>query len=223
MPLHQPPGAERAAPRTPRGRRAPRPSGDDRQLAILATAERLLEGRQFHTISIDELARGAGISRPTFYFYFASKEAVLLALLDRVAEEAGRAAGEALLGLAEDPPARWRGALAAFYDIFRAHRAVVLAVVEAGASAGGAEVRGLWASVLGGWIAHTARAIEAERERGAAPPGPPAHELAAALNSMNERVFYSSFADDGLVPRGTDVVEVTLHVWLTAIYGTAGS
>ena len=39
-------------------------------------------------ISVDDLAKGAGISRPTFYFYFPSKDAVLLTLLDRVITEA---------------------------------------------------------------------------------------------------------------------------------------
>ena len=42
-----------------------RPSGDDRELAILATAERLLAERPLAAISVDDLARGAGISRPT--------------------------------------------------------------------------------------------------------------------------------------------------------------
>ncbi|MFY9767921.1 MAG: helix-turn-helix domain-containing protein, partial [Mycobacterium sp.] len=62
--------------RSSRGRRSARPSGDDREQAILATAERLLEERSFAEISVDDLAKGAGLSRPTFYFYFKSKEAV---------------------------------------------------------------------------------------------------------------------------------------------------
>src|SRR5688500_5015616 len=78
--------------RSTRGRRAGRPTGDDRELAILATAERLLGERTLREISIDDLAKGAGISRPTFYFYFPSKDAVLLALLDRVVSEADEAA-----------------------------------------------------------------------------------------------------------------------------------
>ena len=70
--------------RTLRGRRSSRPSGDDREQAILATAERLLEERPLADISVDDLAKGAGLSRPTFYFYFPSKEAVLLTLLEPV-------------------------------------------------------------------------------------------------------------------------------------------
>ncbi len=37
-----------------RSRRAPRPSGDDRELAILATAERLLEARPLSAVSVDD-------------------------------------------------------------------------------------------------------------------------------------------------------------------------
>src|SRR6516165_6636836 len=71
-----------------RGRRVKHPSGEDRERAILATADALLAERPLKDISVDDLARGAGISRPTFYFYFPSKESVALSLLDRVAEEA---------------------------------------------------------------------------------------------------------------------------------------
>ena len=89
-----------------RGRRPVRPSGDDRELAILATAERLLAERPLTAISVDDLARGAGISRPTFYFYFPSKEAVLLTLLDRMVAEARGRMGQSVERFAEDPP-RW--------------------------------------------------------------------------------------------------------------------
>ena len=210
--------AERIRPS--RGRRPGRPSGDDRELAILGTAERLLGERPLREISIDDLARGAGISRPTFYFYFPSKDAVLLTLLDRVAEEADAARGAVRDGLPPgDHVAHWRAVISAFHETFRRHRAVTLAAAEARAT--NAEVRALWAAVLEEWVASTAAAIEAERARGAAPPGRPARDVAVALNSMNERVLYGTFAGDGPVVPEPDVVEVLLDVWLAAIYRTA--
>src|SRR5918994_7484786 len=115
-----------AAPRD-RGRRASRASGDDRERALLATAERLLEERPLTEISVDDLARGAGISRPTFYFYFASKEAVLLSLFERMIEEARANQGDALERVADDPASAVRASIAAHYETFRAHRAVTLA------------------------------------------------------------------------------------------------
>jgi AcrR family transcriptional regulator len=75
-------------PRAARGRRVARPSGDERELAILQTATRLLDERPIHEISVDDLAKGAGISRPIFYFYFPSKDAVLMGLIERVIVEA---------------------------------------------------------------------------------------------------------------------------------------
>lgn len=84
-----------------RGRRSSQLSGDDREQAILAVAERLLAERPLGDFSVDELAKGAGISRPTFYFYFPSKNAVLLSLLDDLNMKS-RSAVEAL---AEQLPA----------------------------------------------------------------------------------------------------------------------
>lgn len=89
--------------RAPRGRRAARPSGDDREAAILATATTLLQRRSFSEISVDDLAKGAGISRPTFYFYFSSKEAVLLSLLDPLIKRADTGFDGALEDMPADP------------------------------------------------------------------------------------------------------------------------
>jgi TetR/AcrR family transcriptional regulator, ethionamide resistance regulator len=84
-----------------------------------------------------------------------------------------------------------------------------------------AEVRQLWATVMERWVWRTATAIEAERERGAAPPGLPARDLAVALNSMNERVLYATFSDDGPAVAESHVVDLLLNVWLNSIYQTA--
>jgi AcrR family transcriptional regulator len=204
--------------RSVRGRRGTRPSGDDREGAILATAERLLDEKPLSEISTDDLARGAGISRPTFYFYFPSKDAVLLALLDRVVTEADEALARVPDDLASDPPTYWRRCIAAFHETFRAHRPVTLACAQARAT--NAEVRELWARVLESWAQLVVEAIECERARGAAPPGLPARDLAVVLNSMNERVLHATFAQDGPSVAEPDVVDVLLTVWLNAIYQT---
>ncbi|MGY1692527.1 TetR/AcrR family transcriptional regulator [Geodermatophilus sp. SYSU D01105] len=203
-----------------RGRRARRPSGDDRERALLATAERLLGERPLAEISVDDLARGAGISRPTFYFYFASKEAVVLALLDRVVAEARELRAAALAGTADDARAGWRAALVAVRDTFRAHRALTAAATEL--LAGSAEVRELWSQVMEGFVAETAAAIEAERARGAAPAGPPARDLAVALNWMNERVIQVTLGGHRPAVAEDDLIDVLLTVWLRTIYGADG-
>ncbi|MBX6765234.1 MAG: TetR/AcrR family transcriptional regulator, partial [Rubrobacteraceae bacterium] len=66
--------------------------GDLREEALLGTLERLLAEKPLERIEVGELARGAGISRPTFYFYFESKEAALARLAALVREEMYEAA-----------------------------------------------------------------------------------------------------------------------------------
>lgn len=199
-----------------RSRRRSRPSGDERQAAILTAAEQLLGERGFADLSIDDLARGAGLSRPGFYFYFASKDAVLLALLDRVAEQALQASTAAMDHLADDPPACWREAITGTVETFRAHRPVMLACVQAATT--NPAVRELWATVMEGWVRATATAIDSERRRGAAPPGVPARDLAIALNSMNERALYLMFAGESPALDESTAIDVLLNVWLSAIY-----
>ena len=117
-----------AHPHPSRGRRSSRPSGDDRELAILATAERLLEQRPLGEISVDDLAKGAGISRPTFYFYFPSKDAVLLTLFDRMMSEADATFDELAEKLSSADPLRvCRDGINAFFLTFGRHRAAALA------------------------------------------------------------------------------------------------
>src|ERR1700758_2613885 len=127
--------------RAPRGRRSTRPSGDDRELAILSTAERLLAERPLADVSVDDLAKGAGLSRPTFYFYFPSKDAVLLTLFERVIVEAD----SALEALVANPPADlktlWRTGINVFVETFGSHRAVSLAADSARTNQ---DMRTLW-------------------------------------------------------------------------------
>jgi AcrR family transcriptional regulator len=192
-------------------------SGDEREREILQTAERLLEQRALSDISVDDLARGAGISRPTFYFYFPSRDAVVLTLVDRMVEEAARSKEEALERLQEDPRGGWRQGIQAFFEIFGSHRKVVLAAAELRAT--NAEARALWSQIMDGWANDVTAIIEAERERGAAPAGLPARDLAIALLQMNERVLHATFARESPAVAEENVVEVLLDIWLNAIYG----
>jgi AcrR family transcriptional regulator len=194
-----------------------RPSGDDRELAILETAERLLEDRPLAEISVDDLAKGAGISRPTFYFYFSSKDAVLLTLLERVI---GQADAD-LAALQANPPkeriAFWRAGISVFYSTFRAHRVMVGPATVARYT--NPAVRELWSAFMQRSIDHTTGVIEAVRARGEAPDNLPAHELATSLNQLNEAVMTSSFSGQSPALPDDRVLDNLVHIWTTSIYG----
>ena len=214
-------GGTAAGERASRGRRAPRMSADRRERAILETAERLLADRPLHAISTEDLARGAGISRSSFYFYFASKEAVLLSLLDRVTAEAEAAREAALARVREGTLADvCRAGIAAFHETFRGHRAVTLAAADARATI--PEVREQWARVMEGWVHDTEALIAAERPAAAAAGSVPARDLAVALNLMNERVLHASFAGEAPAVGEDAVVDALVAVWVAAIRGPAG-
>lgn len=202
-----------------RSRRSTRPSGDDREQAILATAERLLEERPLAEISVDDLAKGAGISRPTFYFYFKSKDAVLLSLLEPLIESVDSEFVGAVQRLPTDPRRIWRSGIKAFFVAFSSNRAIARAGTEALAT--NPEFRAMWNGFMGRWIEQTAAMITAERERGAAPNTIDALDLATSLNQMNERTIMAALvAEKPSVPH-EKVVDTLTHIWVSSIYGQA--
>ena len=206
--------------RPARSRRSTRPSGDERQAAILGTAVRLLEQKKFTDISVDDLAKGAGLSRPTFYFYFPSKEAVLLSLLDPLIQQADKGFDGAMEALPADPRRAFRVGIKTFFDAFAAYP--VMARAGADAFATSPEARASWARFMQKWIHQTAALITAERERGVAPDTIPALDLATSLNWMNERTMMATISrEDGALARDR-IIDTLTHVWLTSIYGEVG-
>lgn len=200
-------------------RRCAHPSGDDREQAILATAERLLEERPFTDISVDDLAKGAGLSRPTFYFYFPSKTAVLLTLLELMVSEADSALEKLVDNPSVDRDIMWRTGISVFFETLGSHKGVT----QSGwlAAATNAEVRQLWSAAMQKWITHTTTAIEAERALGVAPQTLPARELATTLNLLNERALLASFAAEQPSIPEARVLDALEHIWVSSIYGAA--
>ncbi|MCV7382306.1 TetR/AcrR family transcriptional regulator [Mycolicibacter longobardus] len=213
------PTVPQPVPTRTRSRRSTRPSGDDREQAILATAERLLEQRPLTEISVDDLAKGAGISRPTFYFYFKSKDAVLLSLLEPLIAAVDSEFVGAVQRLPTDPRRVWRSGIKAFFIAFSSHRAIAKAGTEALATS--PEFRAMWNGFMQRWIEQTAALISAERERGAAPHTIDALDLATSLNQMNERTMMAALvAEEPSIPHDR-VVDTLAHVWVSSIYSEA--
>jgi AcrR family transcriptional regulator len=206
-----------ASSRSSRGRRAARISSDEREAAILRTAEQLLQERPLADISVDDLAAGAGISRPAFYFYFPSKDAVVLTLVDRLVEGANQAKEGALDRFVADPAAGWRQVIQIFYEVLGAHRAVIRAAMELSATNG--EARELRSQVTEGWVQAVTERIEEEHKRGAATGELPARDLATALVQMNERAMLAVFAEESPAVSEERLVDVLCEIWLNAIYG----
>lgn len=98
--------------------KTPRLTGPERREQILDVTKALAGEKGFHAVSIDAVARRAGISRPVVYTHFDDLAGLLRALIDR---EGKRAVGQ-LLELvpqeadAANPSAMLLGSLRAFLE-----------------------------------------------------------------------------------------------------------
>jgi TetR/AcrR family transcriptional regulator, ethionamide resistance regulator len=202
----------------PARRRRPR-KGDLKEQAILDTAVKLLAERSFEAIGVDELARGAGISRPTFYFYFESKQAVLRVLVEQLTGQAF-SDSDWLTGADNLPPEEAiRSGIEMGVQLWRDHGPVLRAGFDTWGTV--PELRQFWEAITERFVDAAAEQIRVERRSGNAPDGPPsARALATALIRMSERCFY--MASLGAEPALTDrELSATLTtVFLRAIYGT---
>jgi TetR/AcrR family transcriptional regulator, ethionamide resistance regulator len=114
-------------------RRSRRPAitrGDERELALLSCAESLLAEGRFESASLQEIAARAGISRPTFYFYFNSRQALLVGLVERTLDELTEKIGRAIRPADEEPALAMRAVMRGVADLWWQHHAALMAAAE---------------------------------------------------------------------------------------------
>ena len=213
-----PPSASHSGQSTPGARRGRPRKGDLTSQAILDATERLLADRSLAEVGVEELAAAAGISRPTFYFHFESREAVLYALAQRTTEDLYAAASVWLRHSDESPADAVRRAIEATLALWRAHGPVLRATVRARDT--DPELRRFWQEVGGRFVGSVAEQIERERAAGVALPGPPtARALANVLVAMNEQACFNASVGRPNPAADRDLVDTLTAVWLRGVYG----
>lgn len=100
---------------------------NNQEALVAATLALLGEGSAFADISIEQIVRRAGLSRPTFYSYFGDKRELILHLGEALERDLAVVA-EPWLTLADGDA---RATIAGVLDVFRRHTATVGAVAEA--------------------------------------------------------------------------------------------
>lgn len=181
--------------------------------------ERLLDaGQSFTSVSVEELAREAGIARSTFYLHFRDKGELVQALMQRVMSEVL----DAMAGWFAQPQVADRVALrrslAGVVAAYQQHRAVMLAVVETAAY--DPEVARIFYERMSQMTRQMRQAIEGvARDRGATAPLPEVsdilvwaferscHQLLAnktpeqverVIDALNHVCWHSLYAPDAL-------------------------
>ncbi|QKV96042.1 TetR/AcrR family transcriptional regulator [Streptomyces sp. NA02950] len=170
------------------GRRSDAPrKGDLREQALLDAAEALLEHTSLEELTVEAIAKGAGISRGSLYFYFGNKHEVLAALVERTMRTI-RAEADSTAQDATSPPVDvMERAVHRVEQVWREHGTVMRAAVDYSA------LHPVIGSAWNDTVDVFARTMSQVLKRAGIPeekgPGGAA-ALARALCWMTERNFY---------------------------------
>jgi AcrR family transcriptional regulator len=186
------------------------------EAAVLQAMEELLaEGAAYATLSVERIAKRAGISRTAFYFYFADKRELLMRLASKLSDELYHEA-DAWWSGAGDGPQQLTTALGKIAALYRAHGPLVRAVVEM--STYDDVVGSFWRTLVERFVSASAQRIASEIDVGRADATLNPEATAFALVWMGERVLYEMLAQDGPVP-DDELVRALARIWIATVYG----
>jgi TetR/AcrR family transcriptional regulator, ethionamide resistance regulator len=182
------------------------------QREIVEAAETLLRERPFRELTVDEVMRRTGLSRPSFYVYFKDRHELVLRVVAHLQEELLAVANRWYESIGGGP-AVLREAMDALVGVYSEHSAVMRALADAAAD--DRDVEEAYTGLLQVFVEATAGHIDQEIAAGTIEPLDAA-EAANALVWMGERYLYHSFGPDR-VPTGR-VVATLATLWSRALY-----
>ncbi|MEV4149329.1 TetR/AcrR family transcriptional regulator [Amycolatopsis sp. NPDC049691] len=185
---------------TRKRRDAPR-KGDLREQAILDTAEALLEREHVEPMTVETIAKGAGISRASLYFYFGSKQDVLTALVARTVAVLDEDARTASVATDSAPAETARAAVLLTAKMWREHGPVMRAAVELSPTV--PEIARLWNGTVDRYAEAMTTVLRRAGLRGDEPAA-----LARALCWMTERVLYHASRTGDLAAAAETCAEI---------------
>jgi AcrR family transcriptional regulator len=186
----------------------PARQGIDRRAALLDAARRVFAERGVEAARVSAIVARAGVAQGTFYLYFASKSALILALTDEVYAEIRAEVAQALAA-EERVEAQVRvGVAAAFRAIARNRE--VFAIVHP--RAGGGEMRRESERLFIPYYDLVAAAIRAGQERGEIPPDVTPHLAARLVVDVIDAAAYVCYVLGDETPVAAYQAEVTRFV-----------
>lgn len=202
-----------ALPTAPSTRDVRRRRRADVRAQIVRAMEELSGSAPFRDLTIDEIARRAGLSRSAFYFYFRDKHDLLMVAAGEVVDELYEEADRWWHGEG-DPDALVREALTGVASLYARHRALLGVAIEV--STYDEDVGAFWRALVGRFVDATADHLERERGAGRVQELDP-YPTAEALVWMAERCLWLFLASG---ERSVEqVVDQLAAVWCAALYG----
>lgn len=176
---------------------------EERRAEIVAGMRKVMARRGYQGASVAAIARAAGLAPGLVHYHFGDKREILLALLDRLAAEAGERGARALSRPGRAPAER----LEAFLDAFLSREAdpdpeaVACWVAIAAEAVRDARVR----RAFGAALERSAKAVEGVvlEALGSGRAGADARTVAAALHASIQGYLLLSVAAPDLIPPGS--------------------
>lgn len=186
---------------------------DSVRAALVDALLALVRETPFKDLSVDEIARAAGITRSAFYLYFADRRELLVAAAAQATEELYGEADRWWHGSGA-PEARLRSALEGVVGLYERHASLLRVVTEVATY--DEEVRAFWRRVVERFIAATADYLVRERRAGRLSRDLEPNPTAESLVWMLERSCYVYLA--GGERTGRELVDSLTTAWMAALY-----
>ena len=187
------------------------------EAALLEATEGLLsEGASFADLGVERIATQAGITRTAFYFYFADKRELLMALTADVNELLLEQANLWWSGEGE-AAVRLERALTNVARLFGEHAVLLKALGEVAAY--DEQVAEHWQRLIGQFLEATEQRIHEEQTAGLATCSNPS-ATAFALTWMTEGTLSQQILQKGL-PADQGLIDTLVEIWVRSIYGSA--
>jgi AcrR family transcriptional regulator len=186
----------------------------------MAATEQLLKERPLNQLSVADIIDAAGVSRTSFYAYFASKTAVIAECLRQVMDQVMVAVRPFHTQADGDVEGAIRVSLQQWVEVSRGHGALLRAVSEEWPH--DEELRALWFEMLETVTAGTAKVVRGARAAGEAPGGADARALAACLMWGYERVLHVALVGGAPGLADPDAIVAPLaQMMVGGLYGRA--
>jgi AcrR family transcriptional regulator len=196
-----------------RGQREAKPrQGDRREQAILDATRILLADAPFADLTIEQIAKAAGVARSSLYFYFADKAQILLVLYSDVLEEMSSELERWFADPAKHAEPWSRASISAAVMVARSNADVVCAALDGRRAH--PEIDQVWSMYFERAVERCTLLIERERDAGlASPTGPSARALARALMHMTLHSIDELLRAGASAGEAQDLIETLTVLW----------
>ena len=186
--------------------------GQERREKLLAYATARFAENGFHPTSVSEIVNGVGVGKGVFYWYFESKDQLLIEILREALRDLRTTQGEAISGVG-DPLQQLEAGIRASISWSAANTDITRLTMFGWSEAIFARELRKGRDIV---VAETARLIEAVVSRGQANDGDPVM-MALAIRAVIDQLAREYAVGDGQVDEA--MVETTVRMCLRGVQG----